>query len=341
MCSLVSRIAFSGPDLLRIRISQDDPWWNQTQHDRYAEVMDAFHNYNNVLGFFVGNEIIARANQSQAAPFIKSATRDMKAYRDKKGYRKIPIGYSAADIAELRPMLQNYLTCGGREADNVDFFALNSYEWCDPTDYRTSGYANLQKDAENFPVPIFFSETGCNVPGPRLFEDQNAIFGPEMVNDWSGSLVYEWIEEANHYGLISYGPKLEPTATGKNIEGGFTRAGTPTPVSPDFYNLKSRWDTITPTGVHLNDYQPTDISTRECPPSTDGGWLVNGNVAIPTLGQTFSGSFKPTPTADPADTDSGSAASPSSTNNPAPPTKEIAGMSIGLVGVMLVFTLWL
>lgn len=327
--------------LLKLLCSQDDPWWNQTQHDRYAEVMDTFHNYNNVLGFFIGNEIIAKANQSQAAPFIKSATRDMKAYRDKKGYRKIPIGYSAADIAELRPMLQDYLTCGGRESDNIDFFALNSYEWCDPTTYAVSGYANLQKDAENFPVPIFFSETGCNVPGPRLFDDQNAIFGPEMVNDWSGSLVYEWIEEANHYGLISYGPKLEPTATGKNIEGGFTRAGTPTPVSPDFFNLKSKWETITPKGVASSDYTPTDVSTRACPTSSEGGWLVNGNVALPTIGETFSGSFTPTPTADPSETDSGLAASPSSTKNPAPPNKEIAGMSIGLVGVMLVFTLWL
>ncbi|KAM7222011.1 1,3-beta-glucanosyltransferase [Rhypophila decipiens] len=320
-------------------ILPNDPWWNQTQHDRYAEVMDAFIDFNNVLGFFIGNEIIAMANQSQVAPFIKSATRDMKAYRDKKGYRKVPIGYSAADIAELRPMLQDYLTCGGREADNVDFFALNSYEWCDKTTYDVSGYANLQKTAENFPVPIFFSETGCNVPGPRLFDDQEAIFGSEMVNDWSGSIVYEWIEEANHYGLISYGPKVEPTVTGKNIEGGFTRAGTPQPVTPDFENLRSKWATITPKGVASSDYTPTDLSTRACPTSTKDGWLINGNVALPTVGETFQGTFTPTPTANPSDT--GSAASPSSTKNPAPPNKEIAGMSIGLVGVMLIFTLWL
>ncbi|KAK3315124.1 Glucanosyltransferase-domain-containing protein [Apodospora peruviana] len=321
-------------------ILPNDPWWNQTQHDRYAEVMDAFIDYDNVLGFFVGNEIIAMANQSQAAPFIKTASRDMKAYRDKKGYRKVPIGYSAADIAELRPMLQDYLTCGGNPADNVDFFALNSYEWCDPSKYETSGYANLQKGAENFPVPIFFSETGCNVPGPRLFDDQDAIFGPEMVDHWSGSIVYEWIEEANHYGLISYGPKVEPTVTGKNIEGEFTRAGTPTPVSPDFYNLKSKWATITPKSVALADYKPTALSTRDCPTSTASGWLVNGNVALPTVGETYSGTFTPAPTASNTDT-AGNAASPSSTNNPAPVNKEIAGMSAGLVGVMLFFTFWL
>lgn len=108
----------------------------------------------------------------------------MKAYRNSKGYRNIPVGYSAADIAELRPMLQDFLTCGGNTSDSVDFFALNSYEWCGDVDYNTSGYANLEVGAADFPVPIFFSETGCNTVRPRTFEDQAAIFGEEMINDW-------------------------------------------------------------------------------------------------------------------------------------------------------------
>lgn len=108
----------------------------------------------------------------------------MKAYRNSKGYRNIPVGYSAADIAELRPMLQDFLTCGGNASDSIDFFALNSYEWCGDVDYQTSGYANLEAGAANFPVPIFFSETGCNTVRPRTFEDQAAIFGEDMINDW-------------------------------------------------------------------------------------------------------------------------------------------------------------
>ncbi|KAK0634601.1 Glucanosyltransferase-domain-containing protein [Bombardia bombarda] len=323
-------------------ILPNDPWWNQTQHDRYSEVMDAFIKYDNVLGFFVGNEIIARANESQVAPYIKTAARDMKSYRDAKGYRQVPIGYSAADIAELRPMLQDYLTCGGNSSEIIDFFALNSYEWCDPSTYATSGYAVLQEQAKNFPVPIFFSETGCNVGGPRVFDDQAAIFGPEMVNDWSGSIIYEWIEEANEYGIISYGPKVDPTATGSNIEGGFTRAGKPTAISPDFDNLKSQWAKATPTGVAKANFKPS-VSTRACPAATSGGWLVDGNVALPTLGETFSGTYTTVPSAtvtESATAASGTSSSTSSTN-PAPPTKEIAGMGAGLVGVMLFFTFWL
>ncbi|KAJ9158348.1 1,3-beta-glucanosyltransferase [Coniochaeta hoffmannii] len=324
------------------------PYWNSTQRDAYAAVLDAFSKYDNSLGFFVGNEIIAQPDQSMAAPYIKAAARDLKAYRDSKNYRQFPIGYSAADIAELRPMLQDYLTCGGNASENVDFFALNSYEWCDPQTYEASGYANLQSMAVNFPVPIFFSETGCNVPGPRLFDDQNAIFGPKMVNDWSGALIYEWIQEENNYGLVSYGPKVDPTVTGSDIEGGFTRKGTPLPVTPDFNNLKNIWATITPTGVAKSLYDTKSLSTRACPTSTAGGWLVDGNVRLPTLGESFTGgSYTPTASAtgsvDPA-TKTGSAAPSSSSNpasNPATVNKELAGMSAGLLGVMLFFTVWL
>lgn len=96
----------------------------------FSAVMDAFHKFDNVAGFFVGNEVITLKNGSLAAPYVKAAARDMKAYRDKQEYRQIPVGYSAADIASLRPMLQNYLACGDNSSEALDFFALNAYEVC-------------------------------------------------------------------------------------------------------------------------------------------------------------------------------------------------------------------
>ncbi|KAI0970765.1 Glucanosyltransferase-domain-containing protein [Xylaria arbuscula] len=325
-------------DTFTTYILPDDPSWNDTQFNSYAKVMDTFQKYDNLLGLFVGNEIIALNNQSLAAPFIKSATRDLKAHRDAKGYRKIPVGYSATDIAELRPWLQDYLTCGGNSSENIDFYGINSYQWCDPSSYMGSGYANLESLGQDFPVPIFFSETGCNTPGPRLFEDQASIFGPIMSKDWSGAIIYEWIEETNHYGLISYGPKVDPTVTGKNIYNGYTRAGTPTPVSPDFDNLSQQWAKISPTSVAKSDYDPKIVSTRACPTSTADGWLVNGNVAVPTLGASLgTGTYTPTPTA----SDTGAAATPSETENAVSGSQEATGMAAGLVAVMMMFTFWL
>jgi hypothetical protein len=60
------------------------PQWNETQYKAYQEVMDAFHNYDNLGGFFVGNEVLTSPDTDVAAPFVKAAARDMKAYRDGK-----------------------------------------------------------------------------------------------------------------------------------------------------------------------------------------------------------------------------------------------------------------
>lgn len=199
--------------------------------------------------------------------------------------------------------------------------------------------------AKNFPVPIFFSETGCNTqPGSRTFTDQAAIFGDEMVGDWSGSIIYEWIEETNHYGLISYGPAVDPTATGSGVVAGYTRTGTPLPITPDFANLKAQWATLTPTGVHSSDYDTGSLSTRSCPASTPTGWLVAADAAIPTVGQTLNaqstgGDSSATGTGTGTETDSASSAS-STSKSPAVQTR---GTKMGacLVATVLLSMMWL
>lgn len=101
------------------------PRWTQSMYKAYQRVMDAFQGYDNVAGFFVGNEMLTIGPDSVAAPYVKAAARDMKAYRDSKGYRDIPVGYSAADISQLRPNLQNYLACGSNSSERLDFYSLN------------------------------------------------------------------------------------------------------------------------------------------------------------------------------------------------------------------------
>ncbi|KAK5126131.1 hypothetical protein LTR85_011486 [Meristemomyces frigidus] len=274
-------------DTFSTYIIATQPAWTQSQYSAYQKVMDAFHNYDNVAGFFVGNEVLTTGANSIAAPYVKAAARDMKAYRDNKGYRTIPVGYSAADIAQLRPNLQNYLACGTNSSEALDFFSLNAYEWCGSSSYDVSGYVFLQQNASDYNIPIFFSETGCNTPDPRLFQDQSAIFGNEMSGTWSGAIIYEWIEETNNYGLISYGPSAAATATGTGVVAGYTRTGTPTPISPDFENLSSQWATLSPSGVSMAAYSPSNTPPA-CPSYTSGVWEISGNVALPTIGQAVS-----------------------------------------------------
>ncbi|KAF3941114.1 hypothetical protein ABW19_dt0208282 [Dactylella cylindrospora] len=305
--------AFIDLDTFHTYIEQDGPpHWNETQLTEYAKVLDNLAGYPNLGGVFVGNEIITKSNGSWAAPYIKSAVRDIKVYMEEKNYsRKIPTGYSAADIAELRPNLQNYLACGDDPSVNVDFFGLNAYEWCgEATDYHVSGYDQLNKNATDYPVPIFFSETGCNVPTPRTFKDQFAIFGPEMQDVWSGAIIYEWIQEDNNYGLVDYGKADPKTAIGGDT---WARGGVPTPL-PDFTVLKSVWASVSPTGVVESRYTSTN-GPIECPASTSGIWNVDPSSPLPTLGQTAVAA-EASDTADGTATETTTGAETTGTGNP-------------------------
>ena len=243
-------------------------------------------------------------------------------------------------------MLQNYLACGSDRADAADFYSLNVYEWCGESSFDGSGYSELVANSSGLQIPIFISETGCRLPKPRLFDDQDAIFGSDMNSTWSGAIIYEWIEESNDYGLISYGPPVDPTSNTAALDG-FTRSGTPSPVSPDFTNLKNHWATLNPTGVALSAYsaQASSLSPIACPATTPNGWMVNPTIALPSLGETLDlaatstggiGSGPP-PTAS-AKKGAAAAMKPASMMMGG---KEVATMGVSLICVMLGFLFWL
>ena len=321
---------------------QAQPYWNQTQLTAFESVLDTFQGYSNLAGVFVANEALTFLNGSDTAPFVKAAIRDVKAYRQSKNYRDIPIGYSGADIPALRPMLQNYLACGSDPTQAADFFSLNVYEWCGKSSFDGSGYNELVVNATGLQIPIFISETGCHVPEPRYFDDMDSILGTDMDGSWSGAIVYEWIQESNNYGLISYGPTTNsdnPTALD-----GFPRSGTPSPVSPDYSNLKSHWATLNPTGVSLSAYtaQASSLKPIACPSSTPNGWIVNPTGSLPSLGQTLDpaatstgGLIAATSTPLPSATKTGAAAAGMKSGN------QVVGMGIGLTGVLVGFVVWL
>lgn len=132
------------------------PALSQFQVDSYNKALDAIAKYDNLGGVFIGNEIMTLANESLVAPYVKAAAVAVKKYRDGKSLRKIPVGYSAADVSGLRPMLQNYMACDSNQDNNLDFFGLNAYEWCGGSSYHTSGYDMLQANASGYSIPLFF-----------------------------------------------------------------------------------------------------------------------------------------------------------------------------------------
>ncbi|ODQ61829.1 glycoside hydrolase family 72 protein [Wickerhamomyces anomalus NRRL Y-366-8] len=182
--------------------------YNANYLNRVFKFIEAFKNYPNVLGFFSGNEVINdQSNYAEITPnYIRAVQRDMKQYIAKHANRTIPVGYSAADSVTLRRATFEYLQCfiDGEENDvsRSDFFGLNSYEWCSPSTWESSGYGELNSTMSNTTLPLLFSEFGCNKNSPRTFNEiSDGLFGG-LVNTFSGGLVYEYTEEASHYGVV-------------------------------------------------------------------------------------------------------------------------------------------
>lgn len=245
-----------------------DPSWDVFIFWRYSQVIDVMHSFPNLLGLFAGNEVILDSQNTYAAPFVKAAIRDIKAYISSKGYRKILVGYAANDHEHTRIPSANYFACGDPNSA-ADFFGINIYEWCDPTTYETSGYKDRVNDFSHYNIPLFFSEFGCNIVygklGVRSFSQIPHIYSNKMTNVFSGGIVYEWFQNVNHYGLVDI------------LNNGN--------VSPrqDYLNLKKQFSKINPTLVRMSDYNPTK-RPPDCP-FVNQHWQAS--VALPPIPNSY------------------------------------------------------
>jgi 1,3-beta-glucanosyltransferase GAS5 len=163
--------------------------------------VDAFAKYSNTLAFFSGNEVINDGPTSAAAPFVKAVTRDLRQYIGSRGYRKIPVGYSAADVDTNRLQMAQYMNCG-TDAERSDFFAFNDYSWCDPSGFQQSGWDQKVKNFTGYGLPLFLSEYGC-IKAERNFDEVSTLYSTQMTGVYSGGLVYEYSEEGSGYGLVT------------------------------------------------------------------------------------------------------------------------------------------
>lgn len=238
-------------------INRDDPTWDDELYSRYVSVVDTLAPYSNVIGFFAGNEVSNRANNTDASAFVKAAVRDTKAYIKQKGYRSIPVGYATNDDASIREDLADYFNCGD-QSNAVDFWGYNIYSWCGKSSYTKSGYDVRTQEFANYSVPSFFAEYGCNDVSPRLFTEVDALYGSNMTPVWSGGIVYMYFQEANNYGLVSVSGDTVSTLT-------------------DYNNLKTRLASISPTGTNSASYTPTNTKARDCP-ATGADWKASDTL---------------------------------------------------------------
>ncbi|CAA22436.1 cell wall 1,3-beta-glucanosyltransferase Gas2 [Schizosaccharomyces pombe] len=245
-------------------IDRDTPTWNTDQFSSYQSVIDTFQKYNNTGAFFAGNEVVNNASNAPAVAYVRAAVRDSKNYIKSKKYRTIPVGYAGADIPVVRTELAAYLSCNATKLNNdtnseTDFLGYNMYEWCGHSDFYTSGYAARTQELENFTIPIFLSEFGCNKVTPRVFTEVQAIYSDNMTNVWSGGIVYEYSQEVNDYGLVNV------SSTGERV------------LTTDYNNLKKQWASISPNITYKHSYNPNG-TIPECPSRNKTSWAVSANA---------------------------------------------------------------
>jgi hypothetical protein len=129
--------------------------YNNVYLQNVFATIDAFQKYPNTLAFFSGNEVINSDNTTNTAPYIKAVTRDMRQYIGSRGYRKIPVGYSAADVSSNRLEMAHYMNCGTTD-ERSDFFAFNDYSWCDPSSFTQSGWDQKVKNFSDYSIPLLY-----------------------------------------------------------------------------------------------------------------------------------------------------------------------------------------
>ncbi|CAN8105979.1 unnamed protein product [Discula destructiva] len=223
--------------------------------------IDEFVKYDNTLAFFSGNEVINSPDTTEAAPYVKATTRDMRQYIASHGYRQVPCGYSAADISENRQQTADYFNCG-TDDERSDFFAFNDYSYCSSS-FTESGWDQKVKNFTGYGIPIFLSEYGC-IKNKRTFSEVEALMNSEMTGVYSGGLVYQYSEESDNpgYGLVS----IEGNSVSELAD--FTAYSTALANNP------------APTG----NGGFNSVSSAVACPSPDANWSVTGTLlpAIPT-----------------------------------------------------------
>ena len=263
-------------------LNRDEPRksYNEVYLQNVFATIDMFSKYDNVLGFFSGNEVIDFPETAPAAPFVKAVTRDIRQYIGTRGYRKIPVGYSAVDDETNREQMAKYLNCG-TDDERSDFFAFNDYSWCDPSSFTLSGWDQKVENYSSYSIPLLYvkptpetwlprrrrfltwscslSEYGC-IKNERKFGEVASLYSEDMSAVFSGGLVYEYSLEENGYGLV----KIE----GDSIE-----------ELDDFGALKEAFaNQEDPTG---DGGYKSDGEASECP-AMIGDWEVESET-LPAL----------------------------------------------------------
>ncbi|KAJ6612839.1 glycoside hydrolase family 72 protein [Mycena sp. CBHHK59/15] len=259
-------------------IDTTQPVWSTNIQDQYINTVNAFSKYDNVLAYNVGNEVLT-AGAINAAPFIKAAARDMKAYLTSISSSAL-VGYADIDGASnFRDVVADYLSCdpsgSNSGSTSIDIFGLNNYEWCGNA--ANTSFNAVNAEFADYNVVAYFSEFGsenCN-PNPRIWTEVATLFSAPMTDVWSGGVAFSYfsaLSRGHEFGMVT-----------------LSADNTTVTTNGDFENLVSEYNKVT----FVNSPGKSSVSDSSFPPcpASSVTWAV-GNT---TASWTVSSTLPPTP----------------------------------------------
>ncbi|KAF8344164.1 glycoside hydrolase family 72 protein [Cantharellus anzutake] len=243
------------------------PSWTTNLLNLYVETIEAFSKYDNVLAYNVGNEVAISNLTTVVGPFIKAAARDVKgtayvalgllliklgiftlAYLKSKKFPQL-VGYASVDAPDIwRLPFAQFLSCDN-EATSIDIYGLNNYEWCGDSNFQAA-YVGTENAFKTYNIPAYFSEFGCVKSPPRLWTEVQALFGPQMIDVWSGGLAFSYFPAFGGFGMVNISSDAKTVI-----------------VSDDFNRLKSQYALVNFTDNPTKSNAGT-TNYSQCPAET-------------------------------------------------------------------------
>jgi len=232
-------------------IDRVSPAWTSNLLDSYIRTIDAFSKYDNVLVYNIGNEVVTSPNQTAAAPFVKAAARDIKAYllvhfipvlatplmlvfileipshhlysSAMPQSMVMPRGLSHLQTTSrvILPILPSISLvsmisgCSVFKSVEATWPNLINSEFCGASTFATS-YAGITGSFAGYNVVAYFSEYGCNNPYPRPWNDVAALFGANAAPVWSGGVAFSYFpatSDAGQFGMVTISGNTVTTST--------------------------------------------------------------------------------------------------------------------------------
>lgn len=189
-------------------INRASPSWDVSLMEQYFRQIDNLKSFPNLLAFNVGNEIVTKQENMNAAPFIKASVRETKAYLKSVNSSAL-VSYASTDGGGYTIDLAYYLTCGEPDT-SVDLYGINVYRWCGDSNYQSSGYAAFKDNFQALSSALYMSEFGCDTAPKRLWTEVEAIYSSLMSDLWSGGSAFSYYPSLQGFGLTTTSNGSDP-----------------------------------------------------------------------------------------------------------------------------------